>query len=112
MRGDEVPLYKIGQVCEILGVKQGSLRKWADEGKIKTIRTPGGMRLFDISSFDSSILQKCKLDEKSVILYSRVSSSKQKDDLQRQKQYLEDNLPNQCSGSKIIVRINVNNVSN
>lgn len=99
MRGNEVALYKIGQVCEILGVKEGCLRRWADEGKIKSIRTPGGMRLFDISSIDSSILQKCKLPDKRVILYSRVSSSKQKDDLQRQRQYLEGNIPHQCSGS-------------
>jgi len=101
MRGDEVPLYKIGQVCEILGVKEGCLRKWADQGKIRAIRTPGGMRLFDISSIDPSILEKCKPYEKHVILYSRVSSSKQQDDLQRQKQYLENNVPDEYSRFKI-----------
>jgi predicted site-specific integrase-resolvase len=39
------------------------------------------------------------------ILYSRVSSSKQKDDLERQKQYLRDNLPNKYP------RTNLNDIS-
>jgi predicted site-specific integrase-resolvase len=102
MRGNEIPLYKLGAACEILGVKHGILRRWADEGKIRTIRTPGGMRLFDISSIDSSLQHKTKAKEEMVtILYSRVSSSKQRDDLNRQVQYLRDNLPDEYSRLKI-----------
>lgn len=106
MRGNEVPLYKIGEACQILGVKEGILRKWGDSGKLRTIKTPGGMRLFDLSSLDPSLYQKTnQRDSMLTILYSRVSSSKQKDDLQRQKEYLRNNLPDKCP------RANINDVS-
>lgn len=98
MRGNEVPLYKIGEACKILGVKEGILRKWSDSGKIRTIRTPGGMRLFDLSTLDTSLNRKTiEKYNMLTILYSRVSSSKQKDDLLRQKEYLRNNLPDKYS---------------
>lgn len=102
MRGNEVPLYKIGEACRILGVKEGILRKWADAGKIKAIKTPGGMRLFDLTSLDPSFNSKTNARvEMSTILYSRVSSSKQKDDLQRQKDHLRNNLPDKYSQGRL-----------
>ena len=93
-RGEETRFYKIADACNILGIKEGILRKWDLEGKIKTIRTPGGIRLFDISSFDPATADnfnslKAK-KEPIVIFYSRVSSNKQKDDLNRQKEYIKD----------------------
>ena len=99
MRGDETTLYKISEACNIIGVKEGILRKWDKKGLIKTVRTPGGMRLFDISSLNT--IPKVKKKDKSVILYSRVSSAKQKDDLERQKEYLKTNLPNKYSEFQI-----------
>lgn len=94
MRGNETPLYKVSEACQILGVKECTLRRWGDEGKLKCIRTPGGMRLFDLSSINPTL----KTQHKNLnILYSRVSSAKQKDDLQRQKEYLQSHLPDQYS---------------
>ena len=94
LRGNETPYYKISEACNILGVKEGVLRKWADTGKLNSIRTPGGMRLFDLASINP----KLKTKEKNLnILYSRVSSHKQKDDLQRQKEYLRGNIPDKYS---------------
>lgn len=95
MRGDETHLYKISKASEILGVGQTVLRQWDAQGYIKTVRTPGGMRLFDISSIDPKTMQTHKPQSSSVILYSRVSSQKQKDDLTRQQQFLKDHLPDQ-----------------
>jgi len=101
-QNEKVKLCKISVASDILGVGQGILRKWSDQGLIKTIRTPGGMRLFDISSIDPSVnISKVKIKEKpKVILYSRVSSSKQKDDLQRQQEYVRKNVPDQHRGSE------------
>lgn len=92
-RGQETVYYKISDACKILGVKEGILRKWDSQGKIKTIRTPGGIRLFDITSVDPStnLFAIREKKEPIAIFYSRVSSSKQKDDLERQKQFLKDN---------------------
>ena len=95
-------LFKIGEAADAFGVSHSALRSWANEGKIKTIRTPGGQRLFDISTINGFEVAKAKPQEdRKVILYSRVSSSKQKDDLVRQRQYLKDNLPEQFSGSQL-----------
>jgi putative resolvase len=102
MRGNETRLYKISEACDIIGVRPGILRKWDQDGHIKTIRTPGGMRLFDVSSINP-IININKIREKHdpcIILYSRVSSHKQKEDLERQKEFLKQNIPNQYSGSQ------------
>ena len=74
VRGNETILYKISEAANILGVKPGVLRTWDERGLIKTIRTPGGTRLFDISSLTPD--KQVNRTEKRIILYSRVSSAK------------------------------------
>ena len=39
--------YRIGQVAEMLGVSVDSVRRLADEGRLRTIRTAGGQRVVD-----------------------------------------------------------------
>ena len=39
--------YKMGQAAELLGVSVDTVRRWADAGRIKTVRTGGGHRLID-----------------------------------------------------------------
>ncbi len=41
-------LVKIGQASKILGVSIDTLRRWEDQGKIQTIKTPGGTRLYSV----------------------------------------------------------------
>ena len=55
-----------------------TLRRWADEGKIEFKRTEGNHRKFKIEENEESI------NLKKNIIYARVSSSKQEEDLQRQ----------------------------
>ena len=86
MRGDETKLYKISEASEILGIGPAILRRWDANGEIKTVRTPGGIRLFDISSIQ--IHNSNKQAKQAIVLYSRVSSAKQKQDLNRQKDYV------------------------
>lgn len=71
-----------------LGVCANTLRKWADDGKIKYIRNPAGQRLYDISSIEQSS-STCKS-----FCYCRVSSHKQKDDLERQKEFMRKHYQN------------------
>lgn len=66
-----------------LGLHPNTLRKYADEGIIETIKTPSGQRRFNVDSFI-----KHKQNNIQTILYCRVSSAKQTDDLQNQKDYL------------------------
>ena len=94
-----------------LGVSQSTLRSWGDRGKISFARTVGGQRRYDITSFDPThkfvVHQgsyQAREETKAGALYARVSSAKQKDDLQRQIQTLQTVYPNYkvftdvCSG--------------
>lgn len=92
---------KIGLAAKTLGVSQAQLRRWGDAGRIPCIRTPGGQRLFEVGAFNSPAATDQRTDDRITILYSRVSSSKQRNDLQRQKDHLRrgaERLPNQHSG--------------
>ena len=40
------PLLSISEASQLLGVSEGALRQWTDEGKIKAFITPGGHRRY------------------------------------------------------------------
>ena len=76
---------------EQLGVSNFSLKQWAEKGLINYVKTPGGKRLYDVSSFvkEQSNIQSSKKK----ICYCRVSSASQKDDLQRQIAFMQSEFP-------------------
>ena len=37
--------YRIGQAAEAIGVRVETLRRWERDGKLTTVRTPGGQRM-------------------------------------------------------------------
>ncbi len=39
--------YRVGQAAELLGVSVDTVRRWADEGRLGTVRTSGGQRMVD-----------------------------------------------------------------
>lgn len=78
-----VPLRK---AVELTGLHPNTLRKYADNGTIEAKRV-GRQRLFNIVSLK-------QLSSKSAIIcYTRVSSSKQKDDLARQVVFMREQFP-------------------
>lgn len=77
-------MISIKEASNILGVTEKTLRLWEKEGKIKSERTEGGHRRYEISD-----LLKSKKGELLTICYARVSSQDQKGDLKRQKLVLE-----------------------
>ena len=81
--------YTPRQASEILGVCVATLRRWDKAGKIKTVRTAGQTRLYDISLVVGEETQR----KPSVILYCRVSTAKQKIDLERQIEYMRKKYP-------------------
>mmetsp|Transcript_4760 Transcript_4760/g.14411 ORF Transcript_4760/g.14411 Transcript_4760/m.14411 type:complete len:223 (-) Transcript_4760:1392-2060(-) len=93
----ELKFYKHGQAKKVLGVSDATLRLWADTGAFPSFRTPGGTRLYQLDKFlqDRGALEKVSelKEEKQKICYCRVSSSNQKDDLQRQIKYMQDKFP-------------------
>lgn len=70
--------------CKQLGVHPNTLRNWDKAGKIKTMRTPGGVRLYDLDSLESG---------RRKFIYARVSSRNQKDDLKSQIEHLKTRYP-------------------
>jgi predicted site-specific integrase-resolvase len=78
-----VPLRK---AVELTGLHPNTLRKYADEGIIEAKRV-GRQRLFNVSSL------KSLSSKSSVICYTRVSSTKQKDDLARQVVFMRQQFP-------------------
>jgi len=79
-----VPLRK---AVKELGLHPNTLRKYADEGKIKSIKNEAGQRLFDVQSYVGSAART------SLVCYCRVSSTKQRDDLDRQVAYMQSLYP-------------------
>jgi len=41
------PSYRLGQAAELLGVSSDTVRRWADSGRIKAVRSAGGHRVVD-----------------------------------------------------------------
>lgn len=77
--------YKIGEFAEKIGVSVVTLRRWDKEGKLKPAKvTDGGTRLYSEYQYLSYVGKPFYNRERLVILYCRVSSNKQKDDLERQ----------------------------
>jgi predicted site-specific integrase-resolvase len=75
------------EAARILGVHPNSLRKWADNGEINCIRTKSGQRRYDVDSYIG------KSTTSTTICYCRVSSHKQRDDLERQVEFLRNQYP-------------------
>lgn len=70
-----------------IGLSGNTLRKMADDGLIKTIRSPGGQRLFDTDAYLKAA------GGVNTICYCRVSSYKQRDDLERQIESMRTRFP-------------------
>ena len=73
----------------LLGVHPNTLRKWANDGRIEHIRSPGGRRLYDVDAF----LRESVGVGVEVVLYARVSSSAAKDALRGQVALLQSGYP-------------------
>ena len=72
----------IRQAAEFYGVSKSTLRNWDRDNKIKVKRTKAGQRRFFLRNNEL-------VKNRKKICYCRVSSNKQKDDLQRQKEFMQ-----------------------
>jgi predicted site-specific integrase-resolvase len=95
-----MPYVSTRKAKELFGVCTQTLRVWADTNKIKYYRTPcenknGSNRMYDVKSIQQFLGITDSSDDAFGInvIYARVSSSKQKDDLQRQIEDLQRSYP-------------------
>ena len=81
--------------CEFYGITGNTIRRWAQNNKITYKRTPGNQRVYFIPTNGNKQITINQLSEiKQNYIYCRVSSSKQKDDLDRQCKFMSDKYPN------------------
>ena len=78
----------IGTVAKEVGVTVETLRTWEKHGKIKSERTVGGHRRFELEEI-LSYANRNKANEKVTAIYARVSTPSRKNDLNMQRQVLE-----------------------
>ena len=78
----------IRKAASILGLHPQTLRNYADQGKIPYYRNSAGQRLYDVDAF----LRRASKPE--TVCYCRVSSAKQRGDLQRQCAQMRSLYPN------------------
>ena len=77
-------LVAIGVAARELGVHPDTLRRWEMEGRIEPPeRTPGGRRRYDLAKL-RHLAPHTALSRRQTILYARVSTGGQRDDLVRQ----------------------------
>lgn len=81
-----------------LGVSTPTLRRWANDGTVKTIRTPGNHRLYAINELcpavGTAVNVMSEHESNRKVVYCRVSSVGQKDDLERQVLHMRSLYPN------------------
>lgn len=89
--------YRIGEFSKRIGKSVQTLRRWEREGKLIAKRHPSGHRYFDES--DARHLMGFAPEKQTTIVYCRVSSAGQKDDLASQVEAMEM----YCRGAGIAV---------
>ena len=78
---------------KLLGVTTKTLINWSKTGKNNIIKSPSGIRLYSIKDIQNILGCNIDIKEKKKIVYCRVSSNKQKDDLERQKDFFRHEYP-------------------
>jgi excisionase family DNA binding protein len=91
-------MYRLSQAAKLLGIHPATLRRWAEEGRIRCVRL-GKERRFPASEIRRL---RGEQNEDACILYGRVSSHGQKDDLKRQMDTLRDWARDHCPDAEII----------
>ena len=79
--------YTNREASKLLDVHPNTLRKWADNGEIESIRTVSGQRRYCLDKY----LHVTSSDQ--VVCSCRVSSAKPRDDLSRQVDYMRAHYP-------------------
>jgi putative resolvase len=81
------------QAARLIGCHAQSIRRWEKEGKIKAYRTPGNQRRFKRSEVEQLAGFAAKSLGLVTVCYGRVSTSGQRDDLERQIEFLSKRYP-------------------
>ena len=99
MNTSNIRNYKPKDFAELLGVSVKTLQRWDREGILKANRTPTDRRYYTYDQYLQFKGIHTEEDERQVVLYARVSTRNQKDDLQNQTAFLRQ----YCNAKVMIV---------
>lgn len=85
-------LYRITEFSKLIGVSIRTLQRWDKSGKLIPIKSPSGHRYYSHKQYldyinpDKSNL----IDNRKTVIYTRVSTKNQKDDLKNQVEFIQN----------------------
>ena len=88
MNTSNITNYKPKDFAELLGVSVKTLQRWDREGTLKANRTPTDRRYYTYDQYLQFKGINTENDDRQVVIYARVSTRDQKDDLQDQVSFL------------------------
>ncbi len=91
--------YKPKDFAELLGVSVKTLQRWDREGVLKANRTPTNRRYYTYNQYLQFKGIQAENDTRDIVIYARVSTRGQKDDLKNQTEFLKQF----CNAKGIIV---------
>ena len=99
---DRRKFVSLREAIEITGIGEQTLRKYVDQNRIDSYKTPSGHRKFDKGylekmCFSLSNDKKIQETKRQNYIYARVSSKKQSDDLNRQIEFIKTKRPEYSS---------------
>lgn len=79
--------YKPNEFAELINVSVRTLQRWDNEGILKAFRTPTDRRYYTYEQYKE--FKGISTTDKKTVIYTRVSTSNQKDDLRNQVEFLK-----------------------
>ena len=80
--------YKPKEFSELIGVSVKTLQRWDNDNKLKAYRTPTNRRYYTYEQYLKYTGKTDVNDKRKIVIYTRVSTSNQKDDLKNQVEFL------------------------
>lgn len=77
-------IYRVSEFAKRIGKSASTVRRWETEGRIVSKRGPGGQRYYDEADIRKALLIEPDEQDKKTLVYCRVSSKGQADDLASQ----------------------------
>ena len=99
MNTSNITNYKPKDFAELLGVSVKTLQRWDRDGILKVNRTPTDRRYYTYDQYLQFKGIQTENDIRDTVIYARVSTRNQKDDLQNQVEFLKQF----CNAKGIIV---------
>ena len=99
MNTSNITSYKPKDFAELVGVSVKTLQRWDREETLKAYRTPTDRRYYTYDQYLQFKGINTENDNRQTVIYARVSTKKQKDDLQNQVTFLRQF----CNAKGIIV---------